>query len=88
MRDDADGDDESPRPSGESLDPREETRTWPELAISLYERLTGRGAEITYDFDDLSVDVPSRTGDDPQYAHWRLNGSLSVRTRDPDEGNE
>jgi hypothetical protein len=35
------------------------------------------------------VDVPSRTGDDPQYAHWRLNGSLSVRTRDPDdEGNE
>jgi hypothetical protein len=88
--DDADGDDgPAPRQSGRPLDPSEETRTWPELAINLYERLTGRGAEITYEFDDLSVDVPSRTGDDPQYAHWRLNGSLSVRTRDPgDEGNE
>jgi hypothetical protein len=84
--DNADGDSESPL--GRSLDPSEETRTWPELAIGLYERLTGRGAEITYDFEDLSVDVPSRTGDDPQYAHWRLNGSISVRTRDPDEGND
>ena len=84
--DDAEGDSESPL--GRPLDPSEETRTWPELAISLYERLTGRGAEITYDFEDLSVDVPSRTGDDPQYAHWRLNGSISVRTRDPDEGND
>lgn len=84
--DDADGDAESP--DGRQLDPHEETQTWPELAVSLYERLTGRGAEITYEFDDLSVDVPSRTGDDPKYAHWRLNGSMSVRTRDSDEGND
>ena len=61
-----------------------ETQTWPELAVNLYERLTGRGAEITYDFEDLEVDVPSRVGDDPQYAHWRVNGSVSVRTRDAD----
>lgn len=61
------------------------TETWAELALSLYERLTGRGAEITYDFDDLEVDVPSHMGKDPQYAHWRVNGSVSVRTRDADE---
>ena len=25
-----------------------ETKTWPELAGGLYDKLTGRGAEITY----------------------------------------
>jgi len=32
-----------------------EAETWPELAIGLYERLTGRGAEITYEFEDMQM---------------------------------
>ncbi|MFC6862225.1 hypothetical protein ACFQGE_01975 [Halomicroarcula sp. GCM10025817] len=60
----------------------EETQTWPELAISLYDRLTGRNAEITYEFEDMEVDVPSKTGDDPEYAHWRVDGTLTVKTRE------
>lgn len=60
----------------------EETQTWPELAIGLYDRLTGRGAEITYEFEDMEVDVPSKTGDDADYAHWRVDGTLRIRTRD------
>ncbi|WP_129116811.1 hypothetical protein [Halegenticoccus tardaugens] len=63
----------------------EETRTWPELAMGLYERLTGRGAEITYEFEDMEVDVPNKTGDDAEYAHWRLNGTLRIRTRDSEK---
>ncbi len=35
-------------------DDRSDTRTWLELAVGLYDRLTGRGAEITYDFNDLA----------------------------------
>ena len=62
----------------------EETQTWPELAISLYDRLTGRNAEITYEFEDMEVDVPSTTGDDPEYAHWRVDGTLTVKTRERD----
>jgi hypothetical protein len=31
------------------------TKTWPDLAIGLYERLTGRNAEITYEFVDTYV---------------------------------
>ncbi len=31
------------------------TNTWPDLAISLYERLTGRNAEIAYEFVDMHV---------------------------------
>jgi hypothetical protein len=61
----------------------DETRTWPELAIGLYERLTGRGAEITYEFEDMQVDVPSKVGGDAEHAQWRLDGTLRIRTREP-----
>lgn len=60
----------------------DETQTWPELAIGLYDRLTGRGAEITYEFEDMEVDVPSKTGEDADYAHWRVDGTMRITTRD------
>jgi len=58
----------------------EETTTWPELAIGLYDRLTGRNAEITYDFEDMEVDVPSKAGEDADHARWRVDGTLTIRT--------
>jgi len=60
----------------------EDTTTWPELAISLYDKLTGRGAEITYDFEDFDLYVPSKAGDDAEYAHWKMNGILKIRTKE------
>jgi len=60
----------------------DETTTWPDLAISLYDRLTGRNAEITYEFEDMTVDVPSGTGEDAEHAHWRLDGTVRVTTRE------
>jgi hypothetical protein len=63
----------------------DETQTWPELAIGLYERLTGRGAEITYEFDDMAVDVPDKVGEDADHARWRLDGTLTVRTSQHDD---
>lgn len=65
-------------------EPIDETRTWPELAIGLYERLTGRGAEITYEFEDMEVQVPNKVGEDAEHANWRLDGTLRVRTREQD----
>ena len=62
-----------------------ETKNWPELAHGLYERLTGSNAEITYEFDDLNVAVPSKTGSDADHAHWKLNGALRIHTRNRDE---
>ncbi|PSP84756.1 hypothetical protein BRC83_04765 [Halobacteriales archaeon QS_1_68_17] len=58
----------------------EETETWPELAISLYERLTGRGATISYEFEDMEIEVPNRVGEDADHAHWRVDGTLRVST--------
>ncbi|MCL7972019.1 MAG: hypothetical protein M8866_08030 [marine benthic group bacterium] len=59
-----------------------ETQTWPDLAIGLYDKLTGRGAEITYEMDDLNVQVPSHVGEDATYTSWTVNGTIRVRTRD------
>jgi hypothetical protein len=59
-----------------------QTKTWPDLAIGLYERLTGRNAEITYEFVDMHVKVPSGTGPGAEHAEWVFSGTLKVRTRD------
>ena len=59
-----------------------ETQSWPDLAIGLYDKLTGRGAEITYHFQDLEVSVPSSATATAQHATWRVSGILTVRTRD------
>jgi len=60
----------------------DETTTWPELGIALYDRLTGRNAEITYEFEEMSVDVPSKAGEDADHATWRVDGTLRITTRD------
>ena len=62
------------------------TTTWPELAIGLYDRLTGRGAEITYEFDKLNVKVPSGTGSNATHAQWVLDGAVRIRTSDHANG--
>jgi len=61
-----------------------ETETWPELAIGLYERLTGRGAEITYEFEDMRIDVPDRIGENADHAQWGLDGTVRIRARERD----
>lgn len=54
--------------------------TWPDLAEGLYERLTGRGTAITYQFDKMDIEVPGSTGNDANRAHWTLSGALTITT--------
>ena len=60
----------------------QQTKDWSELAISLYDKLTGRDAEISYEADNMEVWVPSGVGDDAGHAHWKINGTLKIRARD------
>ena len=59
-----------------------ETNTWTDLAIGLYDKLTGRGAEITYNFSNLEVWVPLSPQAESAQARWKLNGTIVVSTRD------
>lgn len=60
----------------------EHPKDWSELAISLYDKLTGRNAEITYEFDNFLLDVPSGPGDNAEHARWGMNGKLIISARD------
>jgi len=59
-----------------------DTQTWPDLAIGLYDKLTGRGAEITYEFQGLEIAVPSSASAEAQHATWRVSGTVKIRTKD------
>lgn len=59
-----------------------ETTSWPELGIALYDRLTGRNASIEYRFDEMQVAVPSGTGEDAEHAHWEVDGTVEITTRE------
>ncbi len=60
----------------------EATKNWPDLAVGLYDRLTGRGSEITYEMDNFEIHVPDRVGENAEHARWRVSGSLRIRTKD------
>ena len=65
-----------------------ETLTWPALGAELFDLLTGRRAEITYDIDNMEVHVPAHAngGDaSPTYAVWKFNGAIRIRSRILDE---
>ncbi len=64
----------------EKVSPKK-NETWPDLAIALYERLTGHHAEITYELENFEIMVPSGTGPDATHAKWILNGILKIRAR-------
>ncbi len=56
--------------------------TWPELGIDLFDKLTGRKAEITYEFENFEVEVPNTYGPNPEYGKWKVNGNLRIRTKE------
>lgn len=56
----------------------EETKSWPDLAIGLYDRLNERNAEIVYNFE---VNVVSAAKDSATHAPWKLNQKLKLITR-------
>ena len=62
--------------------PATETSNWPDLAIGLYDKLTGRGAEITYELHGLEISVPSSASPEASHATWKVSGTVKIRTRD------
>tara|TARA_E500000305_G_C3972443_1_gene212627 strand:- start:421 stop:786 length:366 start_codon:yes stop_codon:yes gene_type:complete len=72
----------SPNLKGTEMTEANDTRNWPDLAIGLYDKLTGRNAEICYEFDQMEVSIPSAATENPAHALWKLNGKVKIRTSD------
>lgn len=58
---------------------KENIQSWPDLAIGLYEKLTGKGAVISYEFEDFVLGVPREVGSN-DVTNWKINGKLKIST--------
>jgi len=55
---------------------------WVDLISTLFDRLTGKEAVITYEFDNLVVDIPKAAGPGGKElgsAKWTINGKLIIK---------
>ena len=71
-------------PEQQDMSTQTETRTWPELAIGLYDKLTERNARIDYRFENFEVAIPSSAESKAEHARWQLNGTLQITTSNGD----
>ena len=54
---------------------------WAEVISQLFDRLTGKGATVTYNFENLVVDLPRAQGPggrDMGSAKWVVNGKIMI----------
>jgi len=54
---------------------------WAEIIGELFDRLTGKGASVTYTFDNLVIDMPRAQGpggQDVASAKWTVNGKVVI----------
>jgi hypothetical protein len=55
---------------------------WVDLISALFDRLTGKEAVITYEFDNLVIDIPKAAGPGGKElgsAKWTVNGRLIIK---------
>jgi hypothetical protein len=60
---------------------KETTTQWADLMAQLFDRLTGKGARVTYNFENLEIDIPKAVGPQGQdlgSAKWTVNGRLTM----------
>jgi hypothetical protein len=61
---------------------------WANLLTELFDRLTGKGTEVTYNFHNLEIDIPRAVG--PQgseigSAKWLINGRVAITAQSKKE---
>ena len=61
----------------------EDKSEWAEILSQLVDKLTGKDLAITYDFNDLQIDIPKATGPGGKEigsAKWKVNGKVVIST--------
>ena len=75
--------------AGEVSKKVQENKTqWSELVSQLVDKLTGKDLAVTYEFNDLQIDIPKATGPDGKEigsAKWKINGKFVISTEVQDK---
>ena len=67
---------------GDQENSNSQTSNWVDLIGALFDRLTGKEAIITYEFDNLIIDIPRASGPGGKElgsAKWTINGKLIIK---------
>jgi hypothetical protein len=67
---------------------QENKSQWSELVSQLVDKLTGKDLAVTYEFNDLLIDIPKATGPDGKEigsAKWKINGKFVISTEVQDK---
>jgi hypothetical protein len=67
-----------------SKDSKENSSNWTELVSQLVEKLTGKDMAITYEFDNLVIDVPKATGHGVKEIgsdKWKIDGKFVISSQ-------
>lgn len=57
---------------------------WSDIVRDIVDKLTGKDMEVTYDFNNLEVDIPKATGPEGKElgsAKWKINGKFIISTQ-------
>lgn len=56
---------------------------WSDVVKDIVDKLTGKDMEVTYDFENLEIDMPKATGPEGKEigsAKWKINGKFIIST--------
>jgi hypothetical protein len=57
---------------------------WSDVVSDIIDKLTGKDMEVTYDFENLQIDMPKATGPEGKEigsAKWKINGKFVISTQ-------
>lgn len=57
---------------------------WSDVVKDIVDKLTGKDMEVTYDFENLEIDIPKATGPKGKElgsAKWKINGKFIISTQ-------
>lgn len=57
---------------------------WSDIVKDIVDKLTGKDMEVTYDFENLEIDIPKATGPEGKElgsAKWKINGKFIISTQ-------
>jgi len=75
---------ESSKGTNEDKDNGKDISNWSDIVKDIVDKLTGKDMEVTYDFEDLQIDMPKATGPEGKElgsAKWKINGKFTISTQ-------
>lgn len=75
---------ETSKVTNEDKNEEHNVSNWSDVVRDIVDKLTGKDMEVTYDFDNLEIDIPKATGPEGKElgsAKWKINGKFIISTQ-------